>query len=76
MASKSKPLIYLQVLIAVVAITWFSYDFFHTIFNGVTYKLRFDSQLHYDDNAFAFFIAVGIKLAIFLLFYLVVKRLL
>ena len=68
MASKSKPLIWIQLLIATVAIAWFSYDFFHTIFNGMTYTLRFDSRLSYNDNAFAFFIAVAIKLGVFAFF--------
>ena len=63
--SKSNVLIYLQLLFGIVAAAWFSYDFFHTVFNGLTYTLRFDSQLHYSGNAFAFFIAVIIKLGVF-----------
>lgn len=68
MASKSKTLIWIQLLIATIAVLWYSYDFFHTLFNGMTYKLRFDSQLSYSDNAFAFGIAVVIKLGVFAFF--------
>ena len=64
-APKSKTLLMIQLVIGIVAVIWFSYDFFHTIFNGRTYTLRFDSQLHFGDNALAFFIAVLIKLGVF-----------
>ena len=73
MASKSKPLIWIQIIIAAIAILWFSYDFFHTLFNGLTYTLRFDSQLKYSDNKFAFFIAIAIKLAVFYFFIWLMK---
>ena len=73
MASKSKPLLWLQIFIAALAIAWLSYDFFHTVFNGVTYKLRFDDKLHYSQNAFAFFIAVGIKLAVYYFFIWLIR---
>jgi len=68
MASKSKPLLWLQILIAVIAIAWFSYDFFHTLFNGMTYTLRFDSRINYSDNAAPFIIAVVIKLGFYYFF--------
>ena len=73
MASKSNTLIYIELLIGIVAVAWFSYDFFHTLFNGLTYTLRFDSQLRFSENAVAFFIAVGIKLAVFGFFIWLVR---
>lgn len=66
--TKSAGLLWLQIIIGMIVIAWLSYDFFHTVFNGVTYKLRFDDRLYFSQNAFAFFIAVAIKLGIYAFF--------
>jgi len=71
--TKSKEMIYLQLIIGLIAVAWFSYDFFHTLFNGMTYTLRFDNQISISQNAFAFSIAVIIKLAVFTFFIWLVR---
>ena len=67
-STKSKLLLWIQLLVAVIAIAWLSYDFFHTVVNGMTYKLRFDEQLSFSQYPFAFVFAVAIKLAVFAFF--------
>ena len=65
MAIKSKSLNWLQLIISALILAWLSYDFFHTLFNGVTYTLRLDSQIPFHGNALPFLIAVVIKLGFY-----------
>lgn len=64
-STKSNVLIWVQIMIAVMLIAWLSYDFFHTVFNGVTYKLRLNDQLYFSQHPFVFIVTVGIKLALY-----------
>ena len=61
--AKSTRVLWLQIIIGIIVLAWFAYDFFHTLFNGATYTLRFDQQLYFNENAIAFIIAMAIKLA-------------
>ena len=70
MATKSKPLLWLQLIVSALIVAWLSYDFFLTLFNGMTYTLRFDSQIPFKGNAFPFLIAVVVKLGFY---YFLVK---
>ncbi len=66
--SSSKFMLWLQTIISVIVISWLSYDFFHTVFSGVTYKLRLNDTLYFNQHPFVFVITVGIKLAVYTFF--------
>ena len=70
---KSNALMWIQLLIGVIVVAWLSYDFFHTLFNGVTYKLRQNGQLHFSQHPFVFIVTVGIKLAVYAFFVWLVR---
>ena len=72
-SKKSKALIWVQLIIGVIVVAWLSYDFFQTLFNGVTYKLRLNEQLYFSQHPFVFIVTVGIKLGAYAFFIWLVR---
>ena len=71
--TQSKTSLLVQLIVAALVLAWFSYDFFHTLFNGLTFTLRFDSQIAYSQFPIPFVMAVAIKLAVVTFFVWVFK---
>ena len=63
-AGKSKLSLWVQLIIAVIVLAWYGYDFFHTFFNGMAYTLRLDTQIAFSQSKTAFIFAVLIKIAL------------
>ncbi len=55
----------LLILIPGMIVAWLSYDFYHTIVDGVTYKLRVNGTLDFDQYPFVFIFTVVLKLVFF-----------
>ena len=72
-SGKSKFLIWVQIVIGAIAVAWFSYDFFHTFVNGLTYTLRFDARIEFSQSSAAFVVAVLIKLLVYGFFLWLIK---
>ena len=59
----------LLILIPGIIVAWLSYDFYHTIVDGVTYKLRVNGTLDFNQYPFVFIFTAVLKL-IFYVFML------
>lgn len=55
----------LLILIPGMIVAWLSYDFYHTIVDGVTYKLRVNGTLEFKEYPFIFIFTVIMKLVFF-----------
>ncbi|MEB8433563.1 hypothetical protein OO007_15085 [Cocleimonas sp. KMM 6892] len=55
----------LMILIPGMIVAWLSYDFYHTIVNGVTYKLRVNGTLDFSEYPFIFIFTVVLKLVFY-----------
>ena len=53
------------ILIPGLIVAWLSYDFYHTIVNGVTYKLRVNGTLDFNQYPLIFIFTVVLKLLFF-----------
>lgn len=63
--SKSKFLLGLQLVIGVIVVAWFSYDFFYTFTQGITYKIRLNDTLSFNQYPFVFIVTVFLKLLVY-----------
>lgn len=63
--SKSKFLLGLQLVIGVIVVAWLSYDFFYTLTQGITYKIRLNDTLSFSQYPFVFIVTVVIKLLVY-----------
>ncbi len=55
----------LLILIPGMIVAWLSYDFYHTIVDGVTYKLRVNGTLDFKQYPFIFIFTVILKLVFY-----------
>ena len=55
----------LLILIPGMIVVWLSYDFYHTIVDGVTYKLRVNGTLDFREYPFIFIFTVVLKLVFY-----------
>ena len=51
----------LLILIPGMIVAWLSYDFYHTVVDGVTYKLRMNGTLDFSEYPFIFIFTVILK---------------
>ena len=66
-------LLWLQIAIAIIIIAWLSYDFYFTLINGVTYKIRLNDTLDIREHPLVFIITVALKLSIYGFFIWLVR---
>ena len=71
--TKSTVLLVLQLFIGITIIAWLSYDFYFTLIEGVTYKIRLNDTLDIRVHPFVFIITVSIKLFIYSFFIWLVR---
>ena len=62
---KSKFLLGLQIAIGIIVVAWLSYDFFYTFTQGITYKIRLNDTLSFNQHPVVFTITVLLKLCIY-----------
>ncbi len=55
----------LLILIPRMIVAWLTYDFYHTIIDSVTYKLRVNGTLDFRQYPFIFLFTVILKFAFF-----------
>lgn len=71
--TKSMGLLWLQIIIAIIVLAWLSYDFYFTLIDGVTYKIRLNDTLDIRENPIVFIITVALKLLIYGFFIWLVR---
>jgi len=62
---KSKVLLWFQIAIAIIVIAWLSYDFYFTLIDGVTYKVRLNDTLDIREHPLVFIITIALKLLVY-----------
>ena len=55
----------LLILVPGMIVAWLTYDFYHAIVNGVTYKLRVNGTLDFRQYPFIFIFTVVLKLVFY-----------
>ncbi|PID33855.1 MAG: hypothetical protein CR955_00385 [Thiotrichales bacterium] len=63
----------LLILIPGAIVAWLSYDFYHTLVDGVTYKLRVNGTLDFEEYPYIFIFTVILKLVFYVFMFSLIR---